>query len=316
MMRKRANGVPQAPSTAIQRRIVVAACPNAGGVRLRSALATHPAIHDPGDTGVFDALSQAQRGAHTGLAWATGRAGGAPGSSRRGMPAASGLAMRLRLRTSLWAQVAEPDRLALASGCRNWIEHVDAPAVGMRALQRLVRGVRVVHVIRDGRDVVAAQCERSATARGGACRYADAQRAVAQWNRSLAWHARAFGRPGHLLLLFEDWARDPGRETRRIVRAMGLPDEADDSVDLNAVDPIPSARAERYQLRQLFGSRNRRRIESALDLERYGQLAARLRRYSAVGTLPDGAGVTPIRLMSPAHQDGATGDGEAVASSD
>ncbi len=287
-MRKRAGGVPQAPSSAIQRRIVVAACPNAGGVRLRSAVATHPAIHDPGETGVFDALSQAHRSTQTGLAWAVARTHGAgardDGDTRTASgTAASGLAMRLRLRTTLWAQVAELDRLALAAGRRNWIEHVDAPATGMRALQSLVRGVRVIHVIRDGRDVVAAQCERSAAARGGACRYADAQRAVAQWNRSLAWHAKAFGRRGHLFLLFEDWARDPGRETARIVRAMGLPDEPDHCVDLSAVDPIPSARAERYQLRQLFGPRHRRRIESALDLERYGGLAARLRRTSHAG---------------------------------
>lgn len=301
-MRKRASGVPQAPSSAIQRRIVVAACPNAGGIRVRSALATHPAIHDPGDTGVFDALSQAYRGAQSGLAWAAARTGrvrmrGDGESSRGAAVGASGLAMRLRLRTSLWAQVAELDRLALAAGRRNWIEHVDAPTVGMRSLQRLVRGVRVVHVIRDGRDVVAAQCERSAAVRGGACRYADAQRAVAQWNRSLAWHARAFGRPGHLFLLFEDWARDPGQQTRHIVRAVGLPDEADFSIDLSAVAPIPSTRAERYQLRQLFGPRNRRRIESALDLERYGQLAGQLRRASPWAG-PPGATHRPIPAVA------------------
>jgi len=267
-MRSPAAGAPRAPSSAVQRRIIVAACPRAGGVRVRGAIATHPAIHDPGETGLFDALLHGEwRGWQR---W--------PGVDDDGVARPAPVASRLRLRTSLRRRVAEIDRQALAGGSRNWIERIAVPAGGVRALQRVVAGVRVIHVIRDGRDVVAAQCQRMAQLGDGRCRYGDAQRAVAAWNRSLAWHERALGRPGHLFVLFEDWAREPERESRRLAHACGLPDEASHSVDLSADGPLPWVRAERYQLHQLFGHRHRRRLEAALDLERYGQLAGDLRR--------------------------------------
>ncbi len=291
--------VAKTPSSAIQRRIIVAGCPHGAGERVRVALASHPGVHDLADDGVFARLGRSAQ-------WR------APSYTSRFSPKlvrssmGRGLASPtrwLRLSAGIRERAAELDQQALAHGCRNWVEHgLEGPG-GKRALERALLGVRIVHVVRDGRDVVAAACRAIAAQRNGRCRYHDVSRAIAQWNRTIAWQARTLGRPGHVGVLFEDWSRAPHWEARRIAHACGLPDDPPDAV-VSVDESVDSAHPERRQLRELFSRRDRQRIEAALDLARYGRLAERLRNERAPRlSVPAGSSLEPssqVPVESPA----------------
>jgi hypothetical protein len=293
------------PSSAIQRRIIVAGCPHAAGDRVREALASHPGVHDLGDDGVFARLGQSAQ-------WrAPARAQRFPNvriraSMGRGLASPT---RWFRLSAGIRERAAELDQQALARGCRNWVEQALEGPGGKRALERALNGVRIVHVVRDGRDVVAAACSAIAAQRNGECRYHDAARAIAQWNRTIAWQARVMGGPGHVCVLFEDWNRLPQWEARRIAHACGLPDDPPHAV-VSVDEPAGLAHSDRRQLRQLFSRRERQRIEAALDLDRYGQLAERLRRQRAprvLGSLVHAPRQTaPTSAQSPAAHEEVT----------
>jgi len=261
--------VAKTPSSAIQRRIIVTGCPHGAGERVRAALASHPGVHDLGDDGLFARLGPS---AHL------RRRGRSPSVGGR-RPMGRGLASPtrwFRLSAGIRERATELDQRALAAGCRNWVEHALEGPVGKRALERALAGVRIVHVVRDGRDVVAAACSAIAAQGSGLCRYPDAARAIVQWNRTIAWQERVLGRLGHVCILFEDWNRAPQGEARRVAHACGLPDDPPHTV-VSVDEPTASAHSDRRQLRELFSRRERQRLQAALDLERYGRLAERLR---------------------------------------
>jgi len=254
---------------------------------VRAALASHPGVHDVGEDGLFARLGPSAQPRSAG---ALGR--GVPRRLRR-----RGLASPtrwLRLSAGIRERAAELDQHALAAGCRSWVEHTDEGPDGKRAVERALGGARIVHVLRDGRDVTAAACQAIAASRGGTCRYQDAARVIAQWNRSIAWQERIMGRSGHVCVLFEDWVRAPQTQARRLARACGLADDPPDAAVAVADEPGP-APSERHPLRTLFRPRERHRIERALDLERYGQLAERVRRDASIDvvSLNGRRGATP-----------------------
>jgi len=168
--------------------------------------------------------------------------------------------------------------MALSHGCRSWVEHTPGAPRQVAALESLVPRLRAVHVVRDGRDEIAAHCLAAADSQSRGCCLSDAHAAIERWNSSLAAHVRCLGRPGHSFVLYEDLVRRPRHELLRLVRELGL--NYDVEAAESAVEGIDSglARAERARLRTLFGRERRQRIEARLDLDRYGAFAEYCRR--------------------------------------
>lgn len=264
--------------------MLVLAGPHSGGGLVRRLLGGYPGVYDFGESGVFAELSGQPRRYRpwTMVGLSSGRERRRLGEVLdRAYADREGDAPALppreaRLRTAFSGAVATLDRVALASGCRSWVEHTPGLALQARPLERLIPRLRIVHVIRDGRDVVASHCAQTARQRGRYSRASDARAAIECWNRALAVHARCFGRSGHSFVFYEDLIHYPQRELTRLAHECGLNLEAGacaESVD--DVDVAPP-RAARSRFRELFDIDRRRRIEARLDLERYGALAERL----------------------------------------
>lgn len=123
------------------------------------------------------------------------------------------------------------DAYAEAAGAPRWINHT--PGVGrlLPIVHALLPGVRVVHVVRDARDVAAA----AVTSAEGPC---TADRAVLEWvdtvERAVAWGAR---HPAHYhLVRYEDLVAHPEDTLLTALHAVGAPASAVE-VDLKAEPP-------------------------------------------------------------------------------
>lgn len=289
----------------MHRRLFIVGCPRSGAALVQRLLAAHPAVHAFPDSGLFTTAFGA-RGRRLPLARLGLTLGGEHEalervidvSCRDGAIEAPPMPPRTyRLRPSVLSSVATLDCLALAHGRRTWIERTPRHFLHARAIERLVPRARIIHVIRDGRDVVASLCDRARRHPRYYGRQRSPRHGIREWNRAIDAHARCLGRPGHVFVLYEDLVTDPQRELRRIALECGLDyqDEAAETAGNGAGDATTSPRlavpvqAARTKFRALFGTGERRRIERALHLDRYGALAERLKQssgYTALATEP------------------------------
>lgn len=311
------------PSSAVHRRLFIVGCPRAGAALVQRLLAAHPGVHAFPDSGLFLTAFGA-RGRRLPLAWL----GFTPGGEKQALEHVIDVSCRdggveapplpprtLRLRPSVLSSVATLDRLALAHGRRTWIERTPRHFLHARAIERLVPRARIIHVIRDGRDVVASVCDRARRHPRYYGRQRNPRHGIREWNRAIDAHARCLDRPGHVFVLYEDLVTDPQRELRRIALECGL-DYQDAAAEGNAAGvtassglavPVHSARS---KFRGLFGAGERRRIERALHLDRYGALAERLKQrssYIALATEP----AREARAVARATDEAATGSSAA-----
>lgn len=292
------------PSGAIHRRLFIVGCPRSGAALVQRLLAAQPGVHAFPDSGLFLSAFGA-RGRRLPLARLGLTLGGEQAalkhvidlSCRDGAVEPPPLPPRsFRLRPSVLASVATLDRLALARGCRTWIERTPRHFLHARAIERLVPRARIIHVIRDGRDVVASLCDRARRHPRYYGRQRSPRHGIREWNRAIDAHTRCLDRPGHVFVLYEDLLTDPQRELRRIDLECGLDyEDAAANGEGAAASPrlaVP-VHAARSKFRGLFDAGERRRIERALHLDRYGALAERLKQHSSYAALARDSGRDP-----------------------
>lgn len=216
------------------RRIFVVGCPRSGTTVVQALLARHPQVYSLPETYFFESL----------LGDAVARWGDRGARSRRRWYHRAGLAQswgRKHLREL--ERACEPGRRVritprTQSGCtRRYIEMLDRAAARqdkvcwvaktpnhilyLKEIDRYVPDARVVHVLREGMNVVASVIDAdlhqdTAAFHGGVATWAR------RWNRAMDLHLARLSDPRHYFLCLEDLIADPGTERKRLWTFLGL----------------------------------------------------------------------------------------------
>lgn len=212
----------------IHRRIFIGGCSRSGTTLLQRLLAGHSRICTFPETGVFlRALGMRGRV----LPWV--RLGLTLGKERKSLvrlkeqlgPAGAAAPLpprRFRLRSSAGDIVQFFDFLALAEGKDIWLEKTPRHVLHASRIRRLVPASVFIHLVRNGRDVVASIVDRARKHPDRFRGQADPSYGVRQWNRSIRATAAAMEEPGHLVLRYERLAAHPEETLRAICGRIGF----------------------------------------------------------------------------------------------
>ncbi|WP_347059345.1 sulfotransferase [Blastococcus sp. HT6-30] len=198
-------------------RLFVVGCPRSGTTLLQSFLAAHPDVHSFPETHFFYRLRAAGDRAERGLIGAE-LAADLPQVARfLGRP---GLPWPVppTVRSVAGSFVATADAVTRDAGRTAWVEKTPANLYAIDLIERLVPGARVLHIVRDGADVVTSLC---AVAGGWGSTYTVDQ-ALDLWSECVALTAAHRDRPGHHVVSYADLAQQPEPTLRATCSAVGL----------------------------------------------------------------------------------------------
>lgn len=234
-------------------RVFLVGCPRSGTTLLQSLLSAHSAIHSLPETHFFQNLLSTEE--HRLLSFAHGyarrralqrwhacrrravtRCGWVEGSRIRRTwecfpemgDAFEDRTVRgwrgHRLSTHVDRFVQALDQASLRLGKQVWLEKTPDHLFYAAQIQRHVPDARIIHIVRDGEEVVAS-LYRAAQRYPEWRPYLDIERAADRWNRALAESLAWCGRPRHLLVRYETLLADPARSLSRVLRFLECADE-------------------------------------------------------------------------------------------
>jgi len=180
------------------------------------------------------------------------------------------------------AFVGALDTVAGERDARVWVEKTPKHYRYVRLLEGAVPDARFIHLVRDGRDVVASLVDR-ARRYPGFERRLDPRAAARLWNEAVHAALRSQGRPGHVLLAYEAFVGAPERELRRLCNFLSLEYDptmlspqssagivtANESWKSDVDKPITRSRS---KFDEVLTAREQRIVRKTLDWRAYHQL--------------------------------------------
>ncbi len=274
-------------SQRVRNRCFVVGASRSGTTLVQRTLAAHERVHTFPETGVFlKALGMRRPAPWAWFGWSSGREIRQLRNLARTLGQDAPLpAARPRPLGRAAAHVqAALDAWAEAAGADCWLEKTPRHFIHAGRITRLVEGARMVHVVRDGREVVASIVDRARRYPHRFPRQRDPGYAVRLWNRAVRHHRACLGRPGHRLVHYEALVDDPEGVVRSLCEWLDLefcPSMLDprstagfvregEAWKAGAGRPIhpPQGKFDR-----LFDPASRARIERALDWRSYARLS-------------------------------------------
>lgn len=276
------------PSDAIAKRIFIVGCSRSGTTVLQVSVASHPRIASFPET-FFFLYSPGQLGRlplRLGLASECTRSALKQALDEIGRP---DLEHRIptswRYRPYVDTYLDILDEQVLDAGADLWVEKTPMHVRRLGLIMQYVPDVHVIHMVRDGRDVVGSICHRAREYEEKFENQKGPSFAVNRWNRALRTSVRYLGQPKHSFVLYEQFVHDPAESMRRICRELGISydarmaqgtDEAADAVIPEEKDWIEGAKEppeeKESKFDRLFSAAEQREIEEALDLSLYEQI--------------------------------------------
>ncbi|MGD8815173.1 MAG: sulfotransferase, partial [Anaerolineales bacterium] len=116
---------------------------------------------------------------------------------------------------------------ARARGMVAWVEKTPAHLYFVRWIERYLPSAHIVHVLRDGRDVVASLIDvANRFPQAKAWRHnQDVSAAIDTYNRYLRASLKCRGRNNHVFIRYEHIIADVDRERKRLFKLLGLKDQ-------------------------------------------------------------------------------------------
>lgn len=210
-------------------RLLLGGCSRSGTTFLQELLANHSRILTFPETGVF-LKALGMRG--TVLPWA--RLGLTLGKERRALGSLldqmgqhfqdpPSLPPRRFLLSRSFLEVAEFfDALATGAGKDIWLEKTPRHVLHATRIRRLVPASLFIHILREGRDVVASIVDRARKFPKEFHRQADPAYGIRQWNRSLQATEKAMREPGHVVVLYESLSTEPEAILKALCGVIGI----------------------------------------------------------------------------------------------
>ncbi|MFC1660718.1 sulfotransferase [Gemmatimonadota bacterium] len=227
----------------IHRRLFVVGCSRSGTTLAQRFLEAHSRVHSFPETGVF-LRALGMRGRL--LPWV--RLGLTAGKERRALerlltPSKGGEGPkpdlpphRILLRRSISDVVGVLDELAALAEADVWVEKTPRHVFHAIRITKMVPRSVCIHMVRDGRDVVASVVDRARRFPDRFPRQREPNYGIRQWNRSMAATEAAMRRKGQVAVLYEALASDPETTLRTLCRALGL--EYEDTMLDPPADPV------------------------------------------------------------------------------
>jgi len=204
-------------------RCFVVGCPRSGTTLVQSLLAAHPDVWSPPETHFFTRLDHVRhlgrrhrRRAATTLLRDTLVTIGAPSRRLARPPFRSPAAAAA-------AFIRAMDETAAYQGRQHWVEKTPDHLLVIDAITRQAPGARFVHVVRDGRAVVASLYEVTHAHPDVWHGPWDLERCIGAWNRAIEVTRSRRGHPSHLVVGYPEVVENPERVARRLAAFIGLP---------------------------------------------------------------------------------------------
>lgn len=280
------------PQPGIRHRLFIVGAPRSGTTVLQGLVAAHPCLHTFPETGLLLKAFGMRRGL---LPWL--RLGITLGGEWRAMQSLLARMERAELcrdlpgpgihpiRRSVAGAAGVLDALALEAGCDGWVEKTPRHYLHADLLPELVPSAQVIHILRDGCEVVASIHHRARQYPERFRRQRHVGYGIHTWNRAVAAHLRVAGRPGHHLILYDDLVREPAQLLSALCQRLGLewhPGMLHPDADDGHILPrehwkrgaAGAVRAPTERFSQLFCADQRRKIRSRLNYGSFERLLA------------------------------------------
>jgi hypothetical protein len=131
-----------------------------------------------------------------------------------------------------------------------WVDQTPKNVLAAREFLESVPGATFIHLIREGRDVVASLARRYANEMPGGSREAYVRIGALRWCYDVSHGLRARGLPGYLEIRYEELARDPVGGINSILRHLQRPE-----IDADGLRRKKSYAAEHFPFQFLGGSK-------------------------------------------------------------
>jgi hypothetical protein len=212
--------------SAIKLRVFLVGCQRSGTTLLQVLIAGHPRIHSFPETSFFINGIGLRRRPLAWLGLATGKECWAIEQFLRGIgreDLSSMLPKRpLLLRTSVGCFVQILDHLTLEEGKDIWLEKSPMHIHYIRFIKKYIPNNHFIHIIRDGRDVVASNYARALQCPSKFGRQQKLTYGIRLWNRSLKTSVQYLGKPGHTFVLYEQLVAQPELVLIRLCDDVGI----------------------------------------------------------------------------------------------
>lgn len=196
---------------------------------------------------------------------------------------------RLLLRRSVGDVVEFLDEMARDRGKRMWLEKTPRHVLHAPRIRRMVPDSVFIHMVRDGRDVVASIVDRARRFPESFPRQENPRYGIRQWNRSLEATRTAMQEEGHVVVLYEGLARHPRKTLQSLCSRLGLTFQesmlrregsrafvsAREDWKARSDGPIRPAES---KFGRVFDEATRKRIEGELKLGFFGRIRDRIER--------------------------------------